>query len=342
MLFSLFYSVQQPGSYWWHAHAGGQYSDGLLGALVLHSPNETYTLAASTATTSSTNTTYDGDLVIPVSDIWHSVSAQWLATYFQPGNADGTFEGAEPVPDSGLVAGYGRGTCDGLPAGTPCDGGQYFNYTLEPNKRYRLRIINVGSIATINVSVDGHVLTVIEADGTEIVPVNVTNLDVAVAQRYSVIIDTNQPAGEYFIRGTLTDDMLSYDNPALNKDQRAILRYSNAPSSTAAPADAAPTIPGNFTGFDATSLKPLHAQDPPNAYKQETLDINFGISQQSDFRAFFNGTSWQAMMSGNSTLLQAFNAAEVNSAYSPPLSQLVITSDQIGAYDVIINNQDEG
>ena len=159
MLFSLFYSVQQPGSYWWHAHAGGQYSDGLLGALVLHSPNETYTLANSTATTSSTNTTYDGDLVIPVSDIWHSVSAQWLATYFQPGNADGTFEGAEPVPDSGLVAGYGRGTCDGLPAGTPCDGGQYFNYTLEPNKRYRLRIINVGSILSREAFIDVTVYT---------------------------------------------------------------------------------------------------------------------------------------------------------------------------------------
>ena len=324
-------SVQNVGDYWWHSHAAGQYSDGLVGALILHSPNETYSFATPTAPSSANNNTYDGDLVVLVSDTWHSPSAQWLATYLtKPGQADGSFEGAEPVPDSGLVAGYGTGTCLGLPAGTACDGGSYFNFTVDSNKRYRFRVINSGSIATINFAIDSHPLLLITADGTEIQPQNVTNFDVQVAQRYSVLVETKQPSGAFFIRATLTDDMLAYDNPALNKDQRAVLRYSTA-AAAAPTADAAPELPGNYTPFDQFSLSPLQAMNPPPSTKQEQLVINFGYSQESDFRAFFNGTSWTPDMNGTTTLVKAFSSA---GTYSPPVSQLILQHEEIAVVDL--------
>ena len=31
---------EQYGTYWWHAHASTQYTDGIYGPLVIHSPNE--------------------------------------------------------------------------------------------------------------------------------------------------------------------------------------------------------------------------------------------------------------------------------------------------------------
>ncbi|KDN52994.1 multicopper oxidase [Tilletiaria anomala UBC 951] len=346
------WTAQNQMTSWWHAHAAGQYTDGIFGALVLHSPNETYSFKHAGSVSSSgsgvtgaslatKNSTYDGDIIVIVNDIYHSISAQWIATYFQPGNADGTFEGAEPVPDSGLVAGYGRGTCLGLPPGTPCDGGQYANFTFEPNKRYRLRVINTGSIATINFSIDGHVMTLIEADGTEVQPQKITDVDVMVAQRYSVLIDTNQPAGVFYMRGKLTDDMLSYKNPALNQDQRAVMRYSNA-AADATPSETLPMIPGNYSSLDASTLRPLRAINPPNPTQLTSLTVSFGISQQSDYRAFINGTSWEPEMGGNSTLLEAYNAAEVNAAFVPPISQIVAMSDSIEVLDIILSSNDEG
>jgi iron transport multicopper oxidase len=38
-------------------------------------------------------------------------------------------------------------------------------FSFKPNKTYRLRILNIGGIATFNVYIDGHEMEVIEQDG---------------------------------------------------------------------------------------------------------------------------------------------------------------------------------
>ncbi len=336
------WTVQNKGTYWWHSHAGRntEYTDGLVGALILHSPDEVYHLANSTAPSSSSNSTYDEDIVIPVTDAWHSPAAQWLVGYNAYGGIGASYDYPEPVPDTGLVAGYGTGTCDGLPKDIPCDGGQLFNFTFEPSKRYRIRVINTGALAGFSFSVDSHPLTLIEADATEVEPQRLSSFEVQVAQRYSVLIDTNQPPGAYFIRGTIDDDMLGYDNPALNQDQRALMRYSNAPSSAVAN-DTAPTLPGNLTSLDTDTLRPVVAVQAPQAARREILVVNFGVSTTGEYRAFMNGTSWDMEMA-NSTLLQAYNAVEASVQYTPPESQYILTLADIEAVDIVIVNQNDG
>ena len=71
------------------------------------------------------------------------------------------------------------------------------------DKTYRLRIINPGTFVPLAFSVDGHTLTVIEGDGTPVEPVEVSSVSVAVAQRYSVLLRTNQTAGAYWMRAAL-------------------------------------------------------------------------------------------------------------------------------------------
>lgn len=75
----------------------------------------------------------------------------------------GVTQGNEPVPDAGTINGVGQW------------GGStsYSNYSLEANKTYRLRLANTGSFAASRFSVDGHILTVIEADGTPVTPYKV-------------------------------------------------------------------------------------------------------------------------------------------------------------------------
>ena len=43
----------------------------------------------------------------------------------------------------------------------------------------------------------------IEGDGTPVEPVEVSSVSVAVAQRYSVLLRTNQTAGAYWMRAAL-------------------------------------------------------------------------------------------------------------------------------------------
>jgi FtsP/CotA-like multicopper oxidase with cupredoxin domain len=45
----------QHGTYWWHSHQKGQYTDGILGPLIIHDPNE------------RNNTQYDEDLIVMLS-----------------------------------------------------------------------------------------------------------------------------------------------------------------------------------------------------------------------------------------------------------------------------------
>jgi iron transport multicopper oxidase len=98
-----------------------------------------------------------------------------LQSYLSPDGPDGT-QGDEPAADGGLVNGIGKSNCAFVPAGSTCDGGSNYNFTVEAGKRYRMRIINAGSFANIRFSVDGHLLTVVEADATAIVPIQVQSV----------------------------------------------------------------------------------------------------------------------------------------------------------------------
>lgn len=95
--------------------------------------------------------------------------------------------------------------------------------------RYRIRIAHTGSLANFRFSIDHHPLTVIEADGTLLEPMNVAGVELAVAQRYSVVVQANATAnadGLYWMRSTMLTDMFTYNEPGQNTDIRGIIRYT--------------------------------------------------------------------------------------------------------------------
>jgi len=89
------------------------------------------------------------------------------------------------------------------------------------NKKIRFRIINIGSLGELPtdrmldeadhsenyvVSIDNHMMEVVEADDTPVYGPSVTHVQVATAQRYSVIVHTNQgEAGQGFWMRTGSD-----------------------------------------------------------------------------------------------------------------------------------------
>jgi len=79
----------QYGTYWYHAHYSTQNTDGILGPLIIHAPEEKQAQAG-----------YDYDQVILIQDWYHDLSLALLPGYLASGN-----ENNEPVPDGGLIQG---------------------------------------------------------------------------------------------------------------------------------------------------------------------------------------------------------------------------------------------
>ncbi|KAK0568694.1 hypothetical protein OC861_001696 [Tilletia horrida] len=343
--FTYNWTVQNTGTYWWHAHAAAQSSDGLIGALILHSPNDTYGFRSSPSDTSRpANTSYDGDLIMVVQDMYNLFSTDWLSLYLNLQLGSG--EGDEPVPDYGTINGVGIGNCGGVPDGQACvrngNKGIYSNFTVEPNQRYRIRVINAGSLAGFGFSVDNHPLSVIEADGTSVHATPAQSFMVEVAQRTSVIIETNQTAGAYWIRSTMSEDMLAYDNPTLVKDQRAVLRYAGiAADVMPSNADQAPTLADLPMDLNTTALVPAMVMNAPKPTKQTIMYINFGKAPSGDYHAYFNNTAFGAPYAGYSTFTNVQNST-IASAATNYDGAFVVNVDDYEVMDIIVNNQDDG
>ncbi|KAG2022533.1 laccase 5 [Coprinopsis cinerea AmutBmut pab1-1] len=71
---------------------------------------------------------------------------------------------------------------------------------VKQGKRYRFRILSLSCDPNYNFSIDGHDLTVIEADGQLTRKLVVQRLQIFACQRYSVILHANRPKGNYWIR----------------------------------------------------------------------------------------------------------------------------------------------
>jgi FtsP/CotA-like multicopper oxidase with cupredoxin domain len=79
----------QYGTYWYHSHLSTQYTDGIVGPLIVHAPEE-----------AEARKDYDVDQILLISDWYHDLSGALLPGYLASGN-----ENNEPVPDNGLIQG---------------------------------------------------------------------------------------------------------------------------------------------------------------------------------------------------------------------------------------------
>jgi hypothetical protein len=141
--------------------------------------------------------------------------------------------------------------------------------SVEYGKRYRFRLVGISCDPNFMFSIDGHNLTVIEADGELTEPLLVDSIQVFAGQRYSVIMNATQPVGHYWIRALPNTPNATFSG-GLNS---AILRYSGAPSED-------PTT-NNSTAVMPLLEQNLHALIHPGAPgipEYGKADINILIS----------------------------------------------------------------
>ncbi|KAL1664491.1 multicopper oxidase-domain-containing protein [Schizophyllum commune] len=341
------------GTTWWHSHTNTQHTDGLYGAIVVHEPPAAAPL-------------YDGDdLVLLLSDLYNTWSPLLAAEYLSNTDVE---VAPEPVPDASVINGVGQfSSCWSVPeedrpsceakAANP----DYFTYDLEPNRTYRLRLINAGSHASIWFSVDGHALTVIEADGTPVVPQVVSSLQIHVAQRYSVLLTTNVTAEsrtdqtlnahhdggnelqEFWIRSELDKRMFAYENMALNPLALGKIRY-RAPIHESNPSATDASDPSLLPALNPLTLTPSPPLDAPPSV-DILIHTKFSIQRiyTHEWRSFFDYMSWEALPEGQASIVAGVaNDAQEEGLWELPGDQLVARIDDAKVVDIAIDNLDDG
>ncbi|KAK1752643.1 multicopper like protein [Echria macrotheca] len=339
------FTVEQFGTYWYHSHYSTQYSDGIFGPLVIHAPEE-----------ANARNLYDHDQIVLVQDWYHDFSTVNLDTYLAPDN-----ENSEPVPDNGLINGMAYFNCSlyGADSGRICyDNNTYSVLSLEADKRYRLRLINTGSFAEFEFSVDNHSLSVIEADGVLVHPQSVHRLPIHVAQRYSAVLTTNAShSTNYWLRAEMVTFCFTGTSPVLDPTTKAVISYSgNAtilPSESSVDwSDPRLTI---CQDLDESKLVPAVEKSPPPATTLWRIDFSFGIGDHQLDRAKVNGTIWSPLIN-TTTLISAVDglSGKANgnasawavdgqvSSFSADQFVVGVSAEAVEVVDILLYSLDEG
>ncbi|KAH6887771.1 Cupredoxin [Thelonectria olida] len=332
----------QSGTYWYHAHHSAQASDGLLGPMIIHSPNERELQKLD----------YDSDRIVMVQDHYHNLTSELLMEYLAPDQ-----ENDEPVPDNALINGRGVRSCDDF-EGWRCDNSSASTPVLDlaAGKRHRLRIINVGAFAEFQVQFDEHPFFVTEVDGTDVHPEPFHRLNILPAQRYSVVLETNvTTASAFWMRARMVTHCFTRPNKHLQPEIRAIVRYTSPEKEPTRDEPKSKDWPEAIEvicrDLNTSVLGPVVPIVPPPADDFIYLRANFEIGAWRLARGFFNESSFK----GNAThpsLHRFLDSKPGDKMLKSPLGvnelvfdaqrELVLQTAGIRTIDISISNFDDG
>lgn len=186
------FPVIQSGTYWYHSHSGLQEQLGHYGPIVIDPEG-------------ADPIVYDREHVVVLSDDSQlSPEAIFRKMKVNPGHFN-----MQRQTLSGLLAGKDQPLKDRLEWGRmrmdPTDiadvNGSTYQFLVNghgpkdnwtalftPGERVRLRIINASAMSIFNVRIPGLRLTIVQADGLNVRPVEVDEFQIAVAETYDVIV----------------------------------------------------------------------------------------------------------------------------------------------------------
>lgn len=327
---------EQWGTYWYHSHYKSQYADGLFGPFIIHSKQEDKLM-------SKLGQHYDEEKVVIFNDWYHEKLESYIPQYLSSGN-----ENTEPTPDNGLIQGTGVFDCS--KTDKKCDdrflGRHVFQF--DSDTKYRLRLINAGFFLEIDFSVDQHEIEVIEADGTNVDNLELDVLRIAVAQRYSVILHTDQKSDSnlFYMRARLNSFCFAYDNPNLDLDLKLIISVNpkfpvEYPISN--------SISANSTSYghpnvrcrelNETLLVPL-LNDVPEVEGYYLVDSSFQIKAQLISLGYMNDVTYKPV---EKSLLHDLASSDMReNGLSSDNGCLMLTMNEPRTVDILINNFDDG
>ena len=249
------FPIKQNGTYWYHSHSGGQEQLGHYGPIVIDPAGADPVQS-------------DREHVIVLSDhsqmspeaIFRKMKVMPGYFNYQRQTLAGLMSGRDqPLKDR---IDWGKMRMD--PADVSDATGPAYTYLVNghgpednwtalftPRQRVRLRVINASSMTTFNVRIPGLKLTIVQADGQNVRPVEVDEFQIGVAETYDAIV-------------TPTDDR-AYTLVGESVDRSGLARATLAPRAGMAavvpPLRKRPIATMKDMGMDMSSMPGMEGMD---------------------------------------------------------------------------------
>jgi len=195
------FPVKQYGTYWYHSHSGGQEQLGLYGPLVIDpAGSEPFNYAREHVVILSDWTFSDPMRLLAklkkqsnfsnlqqrtLGDFFDDVSTKGLKRTWADRKEWGKMR-MDPTDIADLTGTYFDFLLNGRPAAAPWTG------IFKPGERVRLRIINSAATTHFDVRIPGLKMTVVQADGQHVKPVEVEEFRMGAAETYDVIVEPTE------------------------------------------------------------------------------------------------------------------------------------------------------
>lgn len=207
--------IGNAGTYFYHSHIGFQAVTAAAAMIVEDAGKPPFD--------------YDDERIIALSDIFEKSDEDI---------EDGLI--GNPFQWSGETANVlvnGQGQLPGSKSGSGCD---LATINVDPDKTYRLRLIGGTALSFVSLAFEDHeVMTVIEADGGYVQPVNTSYIQIGSGQRFSVLFRTKSRS-EITTKSQFFLQLETRDRPTLTRSY-AVLKYS-IPSTKRVPAPILPRL----------------------------------------------------------------------------------------------------
>ncbi len=305
--FNYEFDVPQSGTYWYHSHSAYQEEDGVYGPIVID-PAGPDPVA------------YDREHVLVLSDHSPMTGATIYKKLKQMG---GAYFNMQRLTLSGLLAGrdlpaaerreWARMRMD--PADIADVTGSTYNFTVNgfgpfdnwtglftAGQRVRLRIINAAAQTNFNVRIPGLAMTIVQADGQNVRPVEVDEFQIGVAETFDVVV-------------TPRDRAYTFVSEAIDRSGlgRATLAPRPGMSAPVPPLRPRPVLTmkdmgmAGMTGMDHSGMAGMDTPNAPNPAAVRGVDPSAG---QNASRNLWKLTGW----AGPATTAVAGTAAAAGTA----------------------------
>ena len=193
--FTYQFDLRQNGTYWYHAHSNTQEQEGHYGALIVHPQGDSPVKA-------------DRDYVVLISDFSEETGQEIISNikksphyYNYAQRTVGDF--FDDVREQGFQSAWKNASQWGQMRMSPTDladvrydafllngqtNEQNWTGIFKPGERVRLRFINASAMSLYDVRIPGLKMTVVQADGRYVEPVEIDEFRFAVAETYDVIV----------------------------------------------------------------------------------------------------------------------------------------------------------
>ncbi|KKN70908.1 hypothetical protein LCGC14_0425990 [marine sediment metagenome] len=189
------FPIKQSGTYWFHSHSGFQEPDGAYGAIVIEPQGrEPYRYDRDYVVQLTDKHPHSGDRImrnLKMMPDYYNRQQQTVASFW----ADSKRDGVAATLDDRLMWGQMRMMAADVEdvqgfTGLINGKGPEQNWTgvFNPGERVRLRLINSSAMTYFDVRLPGLKMTVVQADGNNVQPVQVDELRIGVAETYDVIV----------------------------------------------------------------------------------------------------------------------------------------------------------